>query len=71
MQKQLDAMKAENQVLRREASEASDKTFLLRSHFAAWERFVKKFPAIESRWKVFSQLGLFDAPEWLVTKADQ
>ena len=66
--RQLDQARAENQTLRQEVAESSNRTFLIRSQLAAWEKFVVRYPEIQSRWKVFSRLDLFSAREWLLTE---
>ncbi len=64
--KQAEATQSEIQNLRRDFAGLADRTFRLRSQMAAWEKFVKSYPAIESRWTVFRDIDLLAAPDWLV-----
>jgi len=39
--------------LRRQVSENEEKTFYLRSYYAAWQRFLQIHPELTRRWKIF------------------
>src|SRR5689334_21216917 len=54
-QKQLDEA-------RKQAAGYAEQTFYLRSHYAAWQNFVKRYPALRQRWIVFLEGGLLDVP---------
>jgi uncharacterized protein YlxW (UPF0749 family) len=53
LQKQLDAANKDRDELQRQANTYAERTFNLRSHYAAWQDFVKKYPSLAARWKVF------------------
>lgn len=55
-------LQKQNESLRREAAGSADKTYMLRSHFAAWEAFISKYPAISARWKVFMEADVLATP---------
>ena len=68
LEKQLAGLRGEMTDLKRGDAEAAEKTFLLRSHFAAWNDFVDRYPELKARWKRFLQADLLsprnDLPEW-------
>jgi hypothetical protein len=45
---------------RRAAAEYANSTFFLRSHFAAWQTFIERYPQLKTRWRVFLEGGLLD-----------
>ena len=47
---------------RKQAAGYAEQTFYLRSHYAAWQNFVRKYPALRQRWIVFLEAGLLDTP---------
>jgi chromosome segregation ATPase len=53
LQKQLDAAKVRVEEVNRAAASYADKTFFLRSHYAAWREFIQRYPKIEAEWRVF------------------
>ena len=53
LQKQLEAANKERDELQRQANTHAERTFNLRSHYAAWQEFLKKYPALHAKWKVF------------------
>jgi septal ring factor EnvC (AmiA/AmiB activator) len=61
MQKQLDAEKARVDEVNRQAASYSDKTFFLRSHYAAWRRFIQRYPKLEAEWRVYLDGGPTEA----------
>ena len=68
LEKQLATLRGEMVELKRGDAEAAEKTFLLRSHFAAWNDFVDRYPELKARWKRFLQTDLLnprnDLPTW-------
>jgi len=73
LQKQLDAATQKAAALEKDADGYAEKTFYLRSHYAAWEEFLRRYPALRARWKIFlmnDQLTVpidippFVDPEW-------
>jgi hypothetical protein len=55
LQKQLAGANQQVNDLKRDQSEQADKTFYLRSHYAAWEAFLKQYPELLGRWKAFME----------------
>jgi predicted nuclease with TOPRIM domain len=55
LQKQLDAAGKERDELQRQAATYAEKTFQLRVHYAAWQDFMKRYPALAARWKAFME----------------
>jgi chromosome segregation ATPase len=53
LQKKLDAATEQANELQREAAGYAEKTFYLRSHYVAWQEFLRRYPHLLSRWKVF------------------
>lgn len=52
---------------RRAAAEFAEQTFFLRSHYAAWQNFVQRYPQLAIQWKVFLEGGLLAGhpmPSW-------
>jgi hypothetical protein len=65
---------------RKQAAGYAEQTFYLRSHYAAWQNFVKRYPALRQRWIVFLEGNLLDVPydvsnlvdpEWPVLKPEE
>jgi septal ring factor EnvC (AmiA/AmiB activator) len=50
---------------RRIAAECSQKTWLLRSQFAAWETFLKRYPKLKAQWDVFLEADPLNGPTTL------
>ena len=53
LQKQLDAMKARDDELNRQAAGYAEKTFVMRSQYAAWQEFIHRYPKLEQAWKMY------------------
>lgn len=69
LQKELDTIRGEVLELKRRDAESAEKTFYLRSHFAAWRGFVERYPGLKARWKRFLETDLLsernELPEWV------
>jgi peptidoglycan hydrolase CwlO-like protein len=69
LQKQLDATTKERDDLQRQATTYAEKTFNLRSFYASWHEFLKRYPALQAKWQVFLDAELLkggnDAPALL------
>ena len=57
LQKQLDGAKATNETLARAADGFAERTFFLRSHYAAWTDFVSRDPKLKQRWDAYLRGG--------------
>jgi len=68
LQKQLDQSRGEALELKRKDAESAEKTYFLRSHYAAWQGFVDRYPGLKARWKHFLETDLLngqtDLPQW-------
>lgn len=68
LQKQLDQVRGEALELKRRDAEGAEKSFFLRSHYAAWQGFLDRYPELKARWKVFLQADLLNGqnelPQW-------
>jgi hypothetical protein len=53
LQKQLDAAKAREDELNRDAATFSQRTFFLRSQQAAWQQFIRHYPKIQAAWDLY------------------
>jgi predicted nuclease with TOPRIM domain len=53
MTKELDRLKAEMVDLKRRDAETAERTFFLRSQYAAWQRFLDGQPEMKARWDVY------------------
>ena len=60
--KELESLRGEMVELRRRDADNAERSFLLRSHHAAWQTFLEAYPEMKARWDVF--LGTrFPRPE--------
>ena len=73
LEKQLQANQARSADLEKQAAGHAEKTFFLRSHYAAWQEFLHRYPRLEIRWKLFLEdealtprhdVAPFVDPEW-------
>ena len=79
LQKQLDQARGEMLELRRLDAENAERSFYLRSHQAAWQTFVDRYPELKARWKSFLEKDVLAAgndlpdlldPMWPMTKTE-
>jgi peptidoglycan hydrolase CwlO-like protein len=73
LQKQLEAVTKDRDELQRAATTYAEKTYNLRAYYAAWQDFLKKYPTLHAKWKVFldgellkggNQAPALVEPEW-------
>jgi Skp family chaperone for outer membrane proteins len=73
LQKQLEAVTKDRDELQRQATTYAEKTYNLRSFYAAWQEFLKKYPTLNAKWKLFLDTELLKSgseaptlaePEW-------
>src|SRR5437588_11801046 len=50
---------------RRIAADCSQKTWFLRSHYAAWENFLKRYPRLKAQWDLFLEADPLSQPSTL------
>jgi len=79
LQKQLDQSRSEMLDLKRQDAENAEKSFYLRSHHAAWQTFIERYPELKARWKQFLEKDVLATgnelpelldPMWPLTKTD-
>ena len=58
LQKQLNDVALERDDLARQAATQAERTYQLRSAHAAWQEFMKRYPALHARWKAFLETEL-------------
>ena len=58
LEEQLAATTARVDQYRRDAATDAERTFFLRSHYAAWRQFLDRHPDLVARWKVFLGDGM-------------
>jgi hypothetical protein len=64
---------------RTELANQAERTFFLRSHYAAWQTFLSRYPSLLQRWRVFMEADVLTAPneipqwmdpDWPLSAAD-
>lgn len=45
-----------------EAAGFAERTWLLRAHYAAWQRFMERYPVLKARWEAFMSAGPVEQP---------
>jgi hypothetical protein len=79
LQKQLDQSRSEMLELKRQDAENAEKSFYLRSHHAAWQTFIERYPELKARWKQFLEKDVLATgnelpelldPMWPLTKTE-
>ena len=62
LRKELLSSQGQVEVLKREVSDNDQKTFELRSYRAAWDKFLRAYPDLMARWKLFLGEDVLAAP---------
>ena len=60
LQKQLGDVMRERDDLARQAATHAERTYQLRSSLAAWQEFMKRYPTLHNRWKIFLEAELLE-----------
>jgi chromosome segregation ATPase len=68
LQKQLTAANARMEEMKRVDAEHAEKSFFLRSHYMAWQNFLKAYPEMLTRWKTFLGNEFITAPAEVPTE---
>jgi hypothetical protein len=63
LQKELAAANARMEEMKRVDAEHAEKSFFLRSHYMAWQNFIKSYPEVLTRWKTFLGNEFVTPPE--------
>ena len=73
LEKQMKASETKAAEIEKQSNAFAEKTFFLRSHYSAWQEFLRRYPRLQIRWRVFlendmfsprNDLPLFVDPEW-------
>jgi septal ring factor EnvC (AmiA/AmiB activator) len=73
LEKQLQTQNTQLEDLQRQVADFAERTFFLRSHYQAWQRFIAATPAIKAQWDFFmqstvaigaNQPAIFMDPQW-------
>lgn len=62
LQRQVDRMKGEMDQIKRAEADQANQTFFLRSHYAAWQNFIRRYPDLQGRWKAYFDNPLLSTP---------
>jgi septal ring factor EnvC (AmiA/AmiB activator) len=66
LQKQLDTVTKDRDELVRQTTAYAERTYNLRASYAAWQEFLKRYPSLHAKWKMFLDAELLkmgnDAP---------
>jgi len=62
LQKQLTVMGVQLESFQRDAAAQAGRTFFLRSYYAAWQRFIERYPELKVRWEAFLNAGVLAEP---------
>ena len=62
MQKDLAAAHGRVEELKRADAEHAERTFFLRSHYAAWQQFARAHPETADRWRLFIESDFWVSP---------
>ena len=58
--KELDGVRAEMVDLRRRDADGAERSFFLRSQYAAWQSFLDRYPEMKAKWNVFMDSTLLN-----------
>ncbi|MCS7034263.1 MAG: hypothetical protein NZ561_09745 [Phycisphaerae bacterium] len=48
-----------------ESMDFAERTWFLRSHYAAWQQFIQRYPRLKLQWEAFLRADTFDIPTTL------
>ena len=58
LEKQLATAQTKSTELEKQVSASGEKNFYLRSHYVAWQEFLRRYPRMQIRWKTFLENDL-------------
>lgn len=73
LEKQLAATQAKSAELEKQVTASGERNGFLRSHYVAWQEFLRRYPRMQIRWKTFlendlvtpgNQPPIFVDPDW-------
>lgn len=62
LKKELAGNQVQLESLKREIANNDDRTFFLRSYHAAWQGFIRRYPEVMGRWKVYLGDSIMSIP---------
>lgn len=65
LKKQLAASQTELNAAKRELADYDERTFFLRSYHAAWQNFIRRYPEVMARWKIYLGNSVLTVPDSL------
>lgn len=63
LKKQLADSQTQVESMKREIADNDDRTFYLRSYHAAWQNFIRRYPEVMARWKLYLGDSLLSVPQ--------
>jgi septal ring factor EnvC (AmiA/AmiB activator) len=63
LKKQLAVSQGQIESMKREIADNDDRTFMLRSYHAAWQRFIRLYPEIMTRWNLYLGDSVLSGPK--------
>ena len=58
LEKQMKAVGDKNAEMKKQTEAFAERSFFLRSHYAAWQEFIRRYPKMQIRWRVFLESDL-------------
>src|ERR1700722_10166915 len=65
LKKQLAESGTQVDSLKREIADNDERTFYLRSYHAAWQSFIRRYPEVMARWKIYLGNSVLTVPDSL------
>jgi septal ring factor EnvC (AmiA/AmiB activator) len=65
LKKQLATSQTELDAMKREVADNDERTFFLRSYHAAWQNFIRRYPEVMARWKLYLGNSVLTVPDSL------
>ncbi len=62
LKKQLAASQVQIDSMKREIADNDDRSYMLRSYQAAWQRFIRLYPEVMTRWNIFLGDSVLSGP---------
>ena len=63
LKKQLADAQGQVESLKREIADNDERTFYLRSYHAAWQSFIRRYPEVMARWKLYLGDSILSVPQ--------
>jgi len=63
LKKQLAASQTQMESAKRELADSDERTFFLRSYHAAWQNFIRRYPEVMARWKLYLGDSVLTVPQ--------